>query len=173
VKAVFTFLVLAPLAFPVVAASAAADSSAQDTAKQFYSACLKLKPSGLPTREQMKTLAPLLSAELVKLIASARRKQEESIRKNPDDKPPWIEGNLFASNYQGVTSFGLGAPTIYAGKASFPVYLEYRDGKHVARWIDVIVLEHANGRWRVWDIYMNAPWSFRSGPNLRSILSGE
>jgi len=173
VKAVFTFVVLAPLAFPVVAASAAADSSAQNAAKQFYSACLKLKPIGLPTKEQMKTLAPLLSAELVKLIASARRKQEESIRKNPDDKPPWIEGNLFASNYEGVSSFRLGVPTINAGKASFPAYLEYRDREHVVRWIDVIVLERANGTWRVWDIYMNAPWPFRSGPNLRSILSGE
>ena len=171
-KAVFPILVAAALACPT-ASPAAADSAAQDTARQFYSACLKLKPSGLPTGEQMKTLAPLLSAELVKLIASARRTQEEFIRKHPDDKPPWIEGDLFASNFEGVSSFKLGTAAFNADKASIPVYLEYRDGKDVMRWIDVVVLERANKRWRVWDIYMNAPWPFRSGPNLRAMLSSE
>lgn len=121
----------------------------------------------------MREMAPLMSADLVKLIASARRKQEESIRRHPDDKPPWIEGDLFASNFEGVSSFRLGTPATQAGKASIPVYLEYRDGKDAVRWIDVIVLERAGGQWRVWNIYMNAPWPFKSGPDLRAMLSGE
>ena len=170
-KATHLFLLLLPLA--VAGAAAAADPGASDAASRFYRACLRLKPEGLPTAQQMKTLGPLLSPELVKLIAAARRKQEEFIRKRPDDKPPWIEGDLFASNFEGASAFSLGTPVMQAGKASIPVYLEYRDGKDVVRWIDVIVLERAAGRWRVWNIYMNAPWPFKSGPDLRAMLSGD
>ena len=170
-KATHLFLVLLPLVVP--GAAAVADPGASSAARQFYQACLRLKPEGLPTTEQMKTLAPLLSPELVKLMATARRKQEEFIRKHPDGKPPWIEGDLFASNFEGASAFRLGTPALQAGKASIPVYLEYRDGKDVVRWIDVIVLERAAGQWQVWNIYMNAPWPFRSGPDLRAMLSGE
>ena len=119
----------------------------------------------------MKEFAPLLSRELSDLIAAAGREQQTFIKEQPDEKPPWIEGNLFASNYEGIHSFTLGTPSINENKASIPVYLEYREGKTVVKWIDVIVLEKADKEWRVWDIFMNAPWDFKSGPSLRAMLS--
>jgi hypothetical protein len=158
-------------ALPSALSKDPAAASPKDAANRFYRAYLKLNPRGLPTEEQMKTLAPLFSRELVDFISAARREQQKFMREHPEDKPPWIEGNLFASNYEGVSSFSLGAPILNDDKASIPVYLEYREGKSVGRWIDVIVLERANKEWLVWDIFMNAPWPFRSGPNLRAILS--
>lgn len=47
-----------------------------------------------------------------------------------------------------------------------------RDGEKI-RWIDVIVLQRSEKGWRVSDIFMNAPWSFRSDPSLRAILTPE
>jgi hypothetical protein len=147
--------------------------TAKDAANRFYRTYLKLNPRGLPTEEEMKAFGPLFTAELLELISAARHEQQKFIREHPDQKPPLIEGNLFASNYEGVSSFSRGTPTYNDDKASNPVYLEYREGKSIGRWIDVIVLERANKEWRVWDIFLNAPWPFRSGPNLRAMLSIE
>ena len=57
--------------------------------------------------------------------------------------------------------------------ASIPVYLEWSPNGEKIRWIDVIVLQRSEKGWRVSDIFMNAPWSFRSGPSLRAILTPE
>lgn len=150
-----------------------AQSDATAAAKKFYQTYLKLKPSGLPTEEQMKEFAPLLSREVNDLIAAARREQQKFIKDNPDEKPPWVEGSLFVSSYEGAHSFTLGSPSIHENKASIPVYLEYREDRTVVKWIDVIVLEDTDKEWRVWDIFMNAPWPFRSRPSLRAMLSKE
>jgi hypothetical protein len=162
---------------PLLATPSHAEDSkspkAEETATRFYRAYLKLNTRGLPTEKEMETFAPLFGTELTGLIAAARREQQKFIKEHPGDKPPWCDGNLFASNYEGVSSFKLGTPTFTNDKASIPVYLEYREGTSVGRWIDVIILVRFNDEWRVWDIFMNAPWSFRSGPNLRSILSLE
>jgi hypothetical protein len=79
--------------------------------------------------------------------------------------PAWRTG------CQGVSADSLGAPTFNDTKASIPVAMAYRQGLVVARWIDVIVLEQIANEWRVWDIFVAAPWAFRTGRNLRSILS--
>jgi hypothetical protein len=174
-KRVFVLSLLLLVAGPVTSGSAneRTESTARDAADHFYQTYLKLNPRGLPTEKQMTALAPFLSRELIDAIATARQKQETFIHDHPDDKPPWIEGNLFASNDEGVSAYALGTPSVNDDKASIPVYLEYREGSSVVRWIDVIVLQHIGREWRVWDIFMTAPWPFRSGPNLRSILSVE
>lgn len=148
-------------------------SDAKTTAERFYKLYLKINPRGLPTEDEMKEFAPLFSQELNTLIDKARSEQQRFIKEHPDEKPPWIEGNLFASLYEGAHSFTLGAPAYSADKASFPVYLEYREGKEVSKWIDVITLEKVNNQWLVWDIFLNGPWDFRSGPSLRAGLSAE
>lgn len=150
-----------------------AKPSAGEVAQRFYQTCLKLQPRGLPTEEQMPSLAPLLSAELMELLASARRQQQAFQREHPGEKPPWIEGNLFASCYEGVSSFCLGAASFNQDKASIPVYLTYREGAEEVRWIDVVVLERTGTEWRVWDIFLTAPWEFRPGPSLQAVLASE
>ena len=142
-------------------------------AKLFYETLLKLNPNGLPTEEQMKQLGPLLSKELNNLIAAARKEQQKFIKDNPDEKPPFIEGNLFGSMFEGMHSFSLGQPAFNDEKASIPAYLEYREGQTVVKWIDVIVLEKAGEQWLVADIFLNGPWDFKAGPSLKSVLSSE
>lgn len=145
--------------------------AATEVAKTFYSALLKHQPRGLPTEEQMKVFSPLFCKELNTGIAKARDERQKFMREHPGDKPPWIEGNLFASLYEGVSSFSLGEPSVDGHKTSIPVYLRYDNGEEHARWIDVIVLEHKDNQHRVWDIFLNGPWGFREGPNVRAMFS--
>ncbi|TLD70533.1 hypothetical protein FEM03_12470 [Phragmitibacter flavus] len=149
------------------------ESEAVRVAEAFYIAYVKLGPRGLPSESAMKTFAPIFTDELTETIEQARRAQAAFIKKYPSDKPPWIEGNLFASLWEGVDSFSLGRPLVHDQFASIPVYLEWSLNGEKARWIDVIVLQRSEKAWRISDIFMNAPWSFRAGPSLRAILAPE
>jgi hypothetical protein len=142
-------------------------------AKAFYETLLRLKPQGLPNEAQMKELSPMLHEDLAKLIAKAGAEQKEFIRKNPDEKPPFIEGNLFGSSYEGMHTFKLAAPLVHGDRATVPVYLEYKEGETVVRWVDVLILARVGAEWRVWEIFLTAPWDFRAGPSLRAALAEE
>jgi len=136
-------------------------------------AYVKFHVSGLPSEEEMKTFAPLLAPEITKLIGEARAEQAAFQKKNPDEKPPWIEGALFSSLFEGVTAYRLGEPLVSADKASLPVYWEYTEGGETSRWIDVVTLVRSGESWRVADIFFCAPWDFRPGPTLRAVLSAK
>lgn len=163
-------LALAASAFLV---SIALAESPESVAKTFFDAYVKSRVSGLPTEEQMKTFGPLLSPEIVKLVEAARAEQVEFQKKNPDEKPPWIEGALFSSLFEGVTSYRLGEPLVSGDKASLPVYWEYTEGGETSRWIDVVALVRSGETWQVADIFFCAPWDFRPAPTLRAVLSAK
>ena len=71
----------------------------------FYTLYLKTHSSGLPAQDEERAMAPYLSRRLLGLIDNARSYQEAYKRQHPDDKPPWIEGCLFASVFEGPTKF--------------------------------------------------------------------
>jgi hypothetical protein len=152
---------------------AVVQSNPTQVASQFYRAYLKLKISGLPNDEQYKTLEPLLSSDLLKLLRAAKEKQEKFIKEHPDEKPPWIEGDLFTSSFEGAHNFRLGGATVRGDRARIPVHLEYRDSKNRVHWTDTIVLIRSGDEWRVWDILLNGQWEFKMGSSLRQILQAE
>jgi hypothetical protein len=161
------------LAAAVCLCSSALGASPNETAKTFLDTYVKLHISGLPSEEEMKTLAPLLTPEIGKLIEAARAEQKDFQKKNPDEKPPWIEGALFSSLFEGVTSYRLGEVIVGGNKASIPVYWEYTEGGETSRWIDVVVLAKSGDTWQISDIFFCAPWDFRPGPSLRAQLSAK
>ena len=144
-----------------------------DTARAFCAALVASPVSGLPSPAQMKEYAPFLSAEIRSLIEQARTEQRDFVRKNPDEKPPWIEGALFSSLFEGVTAFRLGDAVTSGGKITAPVYWRYTADGQTTEWIDVLVLENREGGWKIADIYFCAPWDFRPGPSLRAHLAPE
>jgi hypothetical protein len=162
---------LLTLAAGLLLAGSALAETPESVAQTFFDACVKSRVSGLPSEEQMKTFAPLLTSEVISLIEAARTEQAEFQKKNPEEKPPWIEGALFSSLFEGVTAYRLGEPLVSGDKASIPVYWEYTEGGETSRWIDVLILARSGETWKVADIFFCAPWDFRSGPTLRAVLS--
>ncbi|HEV2800725.1 MAG TPA: hypothetical protein VGW12_09520 [Pyrinomonadaceae bacterium] len=173
-------LLLAPLlalslgSAHLVAASPRQSASPADFAARFYRTYLKLKMNGLPDEKQYKVLAPLLSSQLQQLFAAARVEQDRAIREQPDEKPPWIEGDLFTSLYEGAHSFRIGRPKLRGEYADVPVRLAYRgDRGRTVRWEDTLVLVRTPQGWRIWDIKLNGDWQFKNGASLRAILRAE
>ena len=146
-------------------------SSATQAANRFYRTYLKLKILGLPNSEQMKTLTPLITADLNDLFEAARMTQAKFIQEHPDEKPPWADGDLFTSLFEGAQSFKFGHPTANCDRVEIPVHLTYHQGGSTTRWSDVLVLVRDKNRWLVWDILLKGEWAFKSGDSLRKNLS--
>ena len=101
------------------------------------------------------------------------REQDAFIRANPGEKPPWIEGDLFSSLFEGPQSFELGQTSIVERHAEVPItFTSVADGK-TTTWTDVVVLAKSSGAWKIWDVRYNATWDFKPGTNLRAVLGAQ
>ena len=130
--------------------------------------------SGLPSAEQMKRLAPLLTPELGFVIETARARQQEQMRRHPDEKPQWVEGDLFGSLFEGVKKWELGE-VFAAPSADAEVKVRNRydePGLDKVEWTDIWVFKRVKGGWLLDDIRMGGDWAFRSGESLRHALPG-
>jgi hypothetical protein len=161
------------LGFGATAGAAAQQPSPKEAADRFYQMYLRMHISGLPDDEQSKLLFPLLSPDLRQLIEAARVEQDKAIKEHPDEKPPWIEGDLLSSLWEGAQSFKVGAQTVRGDRADVTVQLTYESGDSTLRWSDTLVLVHDADDWLVDDILLNGEWDFKSGGSLRQILGSE
>jgi hypothetical protein len=159
----------------LIAASSAAraEDTAESAAMRFLAAYRKLHAaglSGLPDSTQLRALAPYLTPGLAKRFEAAMRERRRCSKKFPDDKPPWAEGDMFSSSFEGYTSFSIAPGSATGGEV--PVAFEYREGKNRIEWRDALVLNNAGGRWRVDNVLYRATFQFTSGfgSDLRSSL---
>jgi hypothetical protein len=146
----------------------------EKTAQDFYRTYLSLRVGGLPNKRQLAALKPFLDPSITRLIQAAQRVRETAIKEHPDEKPPWDDGDLFSSLFEGARSFEVQRGKIKGERAEVPVRLRYAsEGEKPVEWSDVIVLRHAEGKWLVSDILMKGKWEFKTGNSLRGILSSQ
>ena len=100
----------------------------------------------------------------------AKRERDRFIKENPEEKPPWIEGDLFSSLFEGASAFRVGPTTMHGGRAEVKIHLVYREGGDTVRWTDTLILSRTKDGWRVWDIVFNGDWAFKNGESLRGVL---
>ncbi|HLM59250.1 MAG TPA: hypothetical protein VK308_00470 [Pyrinomonadaceae bacterium] len=154
--------------------SCAQKQKPEDFANRFYQSYLKLNMRGLPDEQELKSLSPFLSEDLRLLFEKAKLKQKQFIAENPDDmKPPWIEGDMFTSLFEGAQFFKIGKVKTRGVYTDVSVDLEYEENGETSRWTDTLVLIKTKEGWRVWDILLNGDWEFKAGSNLRHMLGAE
>lgn len=140
---------------------------------KLYSALVRQKVTGLPTAKQRPSIWPLLTEDLKALLDSAQRKQDAFIQANPDEKPPFIEGDLFSSLFEGAQSFELGQTSLVDRRAHVPVTFSHTSNGKTTRWTDEVILAKSGGAWKIWDVRYNAKWDFKPGTNLRAVLGAK
>jgi len=163
------------MAFLICERTYSADA-AKDAAATFYRSYLGLRQSagltGIPNAAQLARLAPLITPELAGLFGAAQREQQRCAKQFPGDKPPWIEGDIFSSHFEGFTSFS--AASSRPGKDGREVTMRftYAEGKQRVNWTDTLILRNVAGRWLVDDIFYRGQFAFTSGfgNNLKSSL---
>ncbi len=147
--------------------------AAREAVSLFYTVLAKLRPSGAPTAEQRNELAPLMSMELLDLLQRADAARAAARAAAPTEKPPFTDGDLFSSLFEGPTAFTVGEPqTGEAGEWRVPVTLTHSTGAADAKptqWTDTIVLREERGRFVVTDIAFGGQWDFA---NKGTLLAG-
>lgn len=159
------------LACSATASAQSAGTSARNTAEEFYRTYIKLKIRGLPSESELKTLSPMLSPDLKRLFENAARIKAKYIQEHPDDKPPWHDGDLFTSLFEGAQSFKVGTPLLRGNRSEILIQLSFSGDGSTTRWSDTLVLIRNKNRWVVWDVLFKGEWAFKQGNSLRSVLS--
>jgi len=128
--------------------------------------------TGIPDEPQLAQLAPLITPELRDLFSAALHEQKRCEDKFPEDKPPWIEGDIFSSSFEGFTSFKVSASRRARRGREVTVSFAYVEGKDRVTWHDVLVLRNDTGPWLVDDLFYRAKFAFTSGfgTNLKTSL---
>lgn len=143
--------------------------------RAFYAAYHAKSFTGLPPAAELAGIKDYLSPTLLAALQAAGAKQARCLKAHPDDKPPWVEGDLFTSNFEGFTAFTPAAPTATGPKATVPVDFEYTENGKTFKWRDQVVVVRVGARWLVDDVrYRKAAGGFTSGfgAGLRASLSG-
>jgi len=165
-----THITIAFLLLVVSSSQSGAQSTPRGAANRFYRTYLKLRVRGLPNKRQRKVLWPLFAPDLRQMFDAAEREQTKFSRENPGEKPPWCEGDLFSSLFEGAQAFTLGDPKLSGDRIYVPVNLIFRDKTDTACWTDTLVLLNRNGHWLISDILFNGDWPFKTGDSLRGVL---
>ena len=166
---------------PAVLPAAAPEQVVAD----LYAALNTLRPSGAPTDTQRLILAPLLSAELTGLLQPADAARTAARAAAPTEKPPFTDGDLFSSLFEGPTAFTVGkavsaaaAPGGRLGDLQVPVDLVHTidpaaGGGEPATWTDTVLLREENGRFVVADIAFGGGWDFANkGTMIAALRAG-
>ena len=133
----------------------------------FYTRYLEVRPIGLPTPAQQAALAPWLSEGLEARFDEARRRQERFRVEHPGEKPPLVDGCLFASLFEGPTSFEVQPASIGGDSTRVPVQFRYGND---AAWQDVIVLTRDGDRFVIDDVEFAGAGPFNPPGRLSEAL---
>ena len=157
------------IAFAALGAPATAGGAGEPATvvQQFYEAYIKLSPAGLPTGAQQKELAPYLSRRLLGLMDAARAYQEKEAKAHPDDKPPFVDGCLFASLFEGPKAFKVGAAVAEGSGSKVKVRFTADEG---VAWDDEVIVVKENGRYVIDDVVLSGIGQFNPPGRLSTNL---
>jgi hypothetical protein len=141
-----------------------AKTAATDFLKN-YGASRKAGLAGIPTQKQLTQLQRFFTTSLRASFAAALKEQQRCIRRFPSDKPPWIEGDIFSSNFEGFDTFAIESASIDNESAMLLIkYLSKgAKGEPDTSWQDALFLKKIATKWLVDDMQYRGDFAFGSG----------
>lgn len=166
------FLTICIACSEAISANAKTTPSAKQVVYQFYKTYQRTDQSGLPSPADMIQLKPFLSAKLITAIQSARIEQAQFIQKNPTEKPPYIEGDLFSSLFESFTDFSVGKDKISHKTHTITINFVYANAaKKPAQWHDEAIVIKESGHYVIENIRLLGAGAFNSAGNLLGNLT--
>ena len=140
----------------------------------FYEKVLVGKGNGgAPDAAQLETWRPHLSVALVGSLGRAAAERDAAIAAHPGEKPPYAEGALFVSLFEGYTQAQPLTVATEGDNARVPVCFAYADASGRTEWTDTVVLRKEDGAWRIDDVVYGGQWDFANTGSLRNSLPAE
>lgn len=164
-------LLLSGLTACVQAPAALESERPEKMAAGFYGQLRRQSVVGLPSVEAWQRLRPFCTDDLASAVASARDRQDAFRRDHPGEKPPWVDGDLFSSLFEGPQTFQLGEALRQGERAEVPVHCVHGEGAGATRWTDWLILRRSAAGWRVEDLRYGGRWDFALRGSLRQGLA--
>lgn len=142
-------------------ATALAADSARGAAVAFLDWHARTQPSGAPSEAEQAQLASLVSDELLCLLKAANRYYRVYRDKFPDEKPPYVEGDLFLSSvYEPPEKTEIELVVEREGTATALVKFSAAENFD---WRDRLHLRLEKGEWKLADVDRLGPYQNREG----------
>lgn len=172
--AVFVAIMPLVLAMPAQAADTGAMAKAASDFYAVYSS-FHQRLDGIPDAKARAKFAPVMSDRLNGLIVRARA-AEVTFTNAYKDSPPFVEGDLFTSNYEGATSYKISACTGDDRSGHCAVTLTY-DPRVVGdtqnkpmHWTDTAYVVNTPSGWKLDDIGFGGNWDFANKGKVSQTL---
>lgn len=137
---------------------------------QFYTMRDAVGVSGAPDTKELAALNPFITDSLSRQLAAADSVRSADMKRAPDEKPAFVEGDLFSSLFEGPTSYRP-QPAIERGDVTLvPIMFVYDRQPPAVTWTDTVVVKQQNGQWRVHDIRYGGTWDFGNKGSLLQSL---
>jgi hypothetical protein len=154
--------------FAFLALSASAQPSVASAAEGFLTWHALNRPRGAPTAPQRQELQVHLSGELLCLLQNAAEFRDRFATHAPDDKPPFVEGDLFLSaTWESPTRFEIDRVRTRPTTAQALVHFFHHD---VFDWRDRLHFRLEGGQWRLSDIDQIGRFEAGNAGSLRDNL---
>ncbi|SRR5665213_108620 len=163
-------------AIALTAHAAESDSAAQiRVADSFYRVHQASSQDGIPDAALLAKYAPYVSPGLNSLLGNANAAEVKFTQANKDS-PPLVEGDLFSSMFEGVTSFHVKTCNGDAQNAQCAADMIYDDSRKnpsdkPVHWTDTAYLVKTQDGWRVDDIGYGGSWDFGNKGRMRQTLT--
>lgn len=165
---------IAAVVTPAVAAGSSSSQAMAQVLMGFYQVHQKSSQGGIPDAKQRAKYELYISPGLNKLLADSDAAEARYAKANPDS-PPMMEGDLFSPNFEGISSFKVGACIAKGAAARCKMQLRYADAHPRPQdkpvdWTDTVTLVKNASGWRVDDIAYGGTWDFGNHGTLKGVL---
>jgi hypothetical protein len=149
------------------------EREAKSTAGDFYDVYIKLRPSGVPSKEQQLQFKKVISTGLAGLLYEASVAEEGYSKQTESEARPRIEGDLFTSLDQGAVSYKVLQCKSQRTSVTCDVELTSIDERDHSKltWKDRMFFVREENRWVVDDIEYLGERQFMHKGRLKDILS--
>lgn len=155
----------------LVACHSAPAATPASVVESFYAASIASEASGAPSAEDLAVLSPFLSDSLKSLLGAARRLYEAARVQAPEDKPPFADGSLFSSLFEGPTTVSVVGDAARGSTHAVTVRMTNTGAVPPVSWTDLVLVVQEHGRFVIEDIEYGGNWDFANKGTLRSSLA--
>ena len=138
--------------------------------ERFYAKRIDLKIAGAPTPDELEAVAPYLDPELHRLLEEAGALREREAAATPDEKPPFADGDLFSSLFEGPTAFRVVDDQERGDSHRIAVRFTSRQKNESVSWQDTVVVVPDDGEYAIADVEYGGKWKFATQGTLKSNL---